>query len=235
MIKKTILFILIILPSSEIFCQTIFAIPQHWYKNINDTNLQLIIYQKNIRDAKVNLLSDIVKISKRHRNEDINSLKLDLSIPSNYSANIIPFEFQIKKRKSNFNYTLLEKKIIDKEKIVTDSFIYFINRKKVNLEKYHDLLISTIEKDNKNNDSIIVVKIDEYSIIRNLRHLERSIISKKIKVLNIVFEQTQDEYNYNIVLQQSLLWWLDEKIDIIAIRKSKLQNPNIIDYLEKNL
>lgn len=71
--------------------------------------------------------TDIVKITKRYPSDNVNYLMIDLSIPKNYKANIIPIEFVInKKQKISINYPLFDRKDKLKPSLKNDDLMYLI-------------------------------------------------------------------------------------------------------------
>src|SRR5574343_597540 len=109
-IKKQIFSFLILIIASfgNAIAQDLIAYPPNWFKGMKDSSLQIIIHRKDIRDAKINMLSDAIKITKRYPSKSLDYMMIDVSIPSAYLGNIIPFEFIIKKKKIRFDYPLLE-------------------------------------------------------------------------------------------------------------------------------
>lgn len=91
-----------------------------------DTTFQLIIHRKDIRDAKINLNSDAIKILKRYPSKHVDYMMLDLSIPKSYLGNEIPFEFIIKKKKILFKYPLHSKSTSKKPILNGKDLMYLI-------------------------------------------------------------------------------------------------------------
>lgn len=106
--------------------QELVAYPPNWYKGMEDSTLQLIIHRKDIRDAKINMPSDAIKILKRYPSKNVDYLMIDLSIPRYYIGNTIPIEFIIKKKKVLFQYPLLEKPILKKPILSGNDLMYLI-------------------------------------------------------------------------------------------------------------
>jgi glycosidase len=126
--KKSILSILFysLIVVSSSFAQDLTAYPPNWYKGMKDSVLQIVIHRKDIRDSKINMISDAVKIIKRYPSNHVDYMMLDLSIPSNYAANTIPIEFIIKKKKVVMNYPLLENPRLTKKILSGNDFVYLI-------------------------------------------------------------------------------------------------------------
>jgi glycosidase len=126
--KKIVLlcFIVCISFANYMKAQNFQTFPPHWYKGMEDTILQLIIHQKDIRDAKINMPSDAIKILKRYPSSSIDYMMLDLSIPRNFLGNIIPIEFIIKKKKLLLKYELKEKPSSRKPILNQTDLIYLI-------------------------------------------------------------------------------------------------------------
>lgn len=125
--KKIIFYFLFIcVLSSNSFSQDLVAYPPNWYKGMKDSTLQIIIHRKDIRDAKLNLLSDAIKITKRYPSKHLDYLMIDVTIPSSYLGNVIPFEFIIKKKKIQYAYPLFEKPKLNKEILSGNDLIYLI-------------------------------------------------------------------------------------------------------------
>lgn len=237
MIRLAVLLALFFISYTKVYSQKIYAIPQYWYKNSIDSSLQLYIHLKEIRDSKVNLLSDIIRITKRNSNTDKNSLKLDLIVPSSFEANFIPFEFQIKKKKQSYNYLLVDPPKIKTEKIESDSFVLFINTSIVKnaIQKNNLILnlikarsqyyinINTLKEIKKDTDSIIILELDDKVLIENIVSLDKILKSEKMYVINLGLSsnnQKQDYFYHNLLLQQTLYWFLNQKIAAVAINKS---------------
>lgn len=72
------------------------------------------------------MVSDAVKIIKRYPSNHIDYMMLDLSIPSSYTANTIPIEFIIKKKKVVLNYPLLENPRLTKKILSGNDLVYLI-------------------------------------------------------------------------------------------------------------
>lgn len=249
MTRLTVILTLLLISYSKVYSQKIYAIPQHWYKGASDTSLELYINKKEIRDSKVTLLSDIVRINKRHSNNDKNSLKLDLIIPTSYEANIIPFEFQIKKKKQVFNYLLVDKPTVTFEKVETDSFVIFMNTSVLKNETHKNNLllklskteshyytdINTLEEIQKDTDSIIILEADSNESIENLVSLDKILNSKKVFVFYFELKskkEKQDQFYYNLLIQQTLFWFLNQKIAAVAIKKSTTNFSEKVKYFE---
>ncbi len=125
--KKIIFYFLFIaVLSSNSFSQDLVAYPPNWYKGMKDSTLQIIIHKKDIRDAKLNLLSDAIKITKRYPSKNVDYLMIDITIPSSYLGNTIPFEFIIKKKKIQYSYPLLDKPNLKKEILSGNDLMYLI-------------------------------------------------------------------------------------------------------------
>ena len=120
------IFLLSVTPTVSIVAQDLVAFPPNWYRGMSDSVLQIIIQHKDIRDSKINMLSDAVKIIKRYPSKNVNYLMMDLSIPKSYLGNVIPFEFIIKKKKIVFNYPLLEKPKLNKKILSGNDLVYLI-------------------------------------------------------------------------------------------------------------
>lgn len=125
--KKIILLLSIYITSTAFSsAQDFETFPPHWYKGMEDTVLQLVIHHKNIRDAKLNMPSDAIKIIKRYPSNSVDYMMLDLSIPRNFLGNIIPIEFIIKKKKLLLKYELKEKPNLKKPILNQTDLIYLI-------------------------------------------------------------------------------------------------------------
>lgn len=127
--------------------QHIETFPPHWYKGMEDTVLQLIIYHKNIRDAKLNMVSDAVKITKRYPSNHVDYMMLDISIPRDFLGNVIPFEFIIKKKKVLLAYELKNKPALKKPILNQSDLIYLIMPDRfANADESNDEIPSMEEK-----------------------------------------------------------------------------------------
>ncbi len=115
-----------LLISSAGTAQELTAYPPNWYKGMVDTTFQLIIHRKDIRDAKINLNSDAIKILKRYPSKHVDYMMLDMSIPKEYIGNEIPFEFIIKKKKVIFKYPLHNKPNTKKPILNGNDLMYLI-------------------------------------------------------------------------------------------------------------
>ncbi len=126
--KKLITLILVFFCiNSFAFAQELKMYPPNWYKGLSDTTLQLIINYKNIRDSKINMQTDIVKIIKRYPSNHVDYLMIDLSIPKDYLANIIPIEFIIgKKQKLQIDYPLISRNDKKKSILKNTDLMYLI-------------------------------------------------------------------------------------------------------------
>lgn len=126
MIRKYVLMIMFSFILMRAYSQEIVAYPPHWYKGLQDTTLQIILNHKGIRDSKINLLSDYIRISKRYKSENVNYLMIDVLIPKSYNADHIPFEFVINKKKINLKYPLLNKPDQHKPILKGNDLMYLI-------------------------------------------------------------------------------------------------------------
>ncbi len=127
--------------------QQIETFPPHWYKGMEDTVLQLIIHHKNIRDAKLNMVSDVVKITKRYPSNHVDYMMLDISIPRDFLGNVIPFEFIIKKKKVLLAYELKNKPALKKPILNQSDLIYLIMPDRfANADESNDEIPSMEEK-----------------------------------------------------------------------------------------
>lgn len=129
------------------FAQSIEAFPPHWYKGMEDTVLQLIIHHKDIRDAKLNMVSDAIKITKRYPSNHVDYMMIDLVVPKDYLGNVIPFEFIIKKKKLVLSYELKKKPSIKKPILNQSDLIYLIMPDRfANADESNDVITSMEEK-----------------------------------------------------------------------------------------
>src|SRR5574343_1274123 len=127
--------------------QQIEAFPPHWYKGMEDTVLQLIIHHKDIRDAKLNMISDAVKITKRYPSNHVDYMMIDLSIPKDFLGSFIPFEFIIKKKKVLLSYELKNKPALKKPILNQSDLIYLIMPDRfANADESNDVVSSMEEK-----------------------------------------------------------------------------------------
>lgn len=126
--KKSFLsfLVLLIVCIDNINAQDLIAYPPNWFKGMKDSTLQIIIHRKEIRDAKINMLSDAIKITKRYPSKSVDYMMIDVSIPSAYLGNTIPFEFIIKKKKIRFDYPLLDKPALNKTILSGNDLLYLI-------------------------------------------------------------------------------------------------------------
>lgn len=147
--KKTVLSIVLlcILIIENSFSQELIAYPPNWFKGMKDTSFQLIIHRKDIRDAKINMPSDAIKITKRYPSKNVDYLMIDLSIPSSYIGNMIPLEFIIKKKKVVFQYPLLEKPNTKKPILNGNDLMYLIMSDRfANADTHNDAFENLNEK-----------------------------------------------------------------------------------------
>lgn len=173
MIKKTALLILFSIIVLKSFSQEIISYPPHWYKGLNDTTLQLIINHKDIRDAKINLLSDYIRITKRYKSENVNYLMIDLTIPKSYQANFIPFEFVIKKKKINLNYPLFNKPNNSKSILQANDLMYLIMPDRfANADEKNDVVKNFEEKTTDRNEPFARHGGDLKGITKNINYLK---------------------------------------------------------------
>jgi neopullulanase len=101
--------------------------PTNWYKNMKDSVLQLIVNYDNVRDAKLNLKTDIVKVIKRYPCANPNYMMIDLLIPKDFVANYIPIEFEwSKKKKLLLNYPMLDRPKSQKKILQRNDLMYLI-------------------------------------------------------------------------------------------------------------
>lgn len=127
--------------------QNIQTFPPHWYKGMEDTVLQLIIHHKEIRDAKINMPSDAIKIIKRYPSNSVDYMMLDLGIPRNFLGSTIPIEFQIKKKKLLLKYPLFDKPNTKKPILGNTDLIYLIMPDRfANADKSNDAFANMEEK-----------------------------------------------------------------------------------------
>jgi glycosidase len=125
--KKLFVFLLLFCSTFGYAAEAPVVYPSNWYKGMKDSVLQLIVRYEGARDAKLNLKTNIVKVTKRYACNNVNYLMIDLVIPSSYLANYIPIELEMsKKKKILINYPLLDRPQSKKKTLEGRDLIYLI-------------------------------------------------------------------------------------------------------------
>ncbi len=107
--KKTILFLYLILLSISLKAQIIDVYPPNWYNNMVDSNLQIIIHAKNINQFKASINSNELTLINSIPGKHPDYLLINLKIGKNAKAGNKTILFKNKQKEIKLNYSLLEK------------------------------------------------------------------------------------------------------------------------------
>lgn len=133
MIRLLLSSVFILLQLSYAFSQGNFSIqrvePLHWWVGIKSSDLQLIIYGKNIGKSKVKIQKKGLTLIKTNLVENANYLFLDLVVESGATAGLYPIEFyENNKLVGRYDYELKNRdaSIVKAQGIQAEDLIYLI-------------------------------------------------------------------------------------------------------------
>ncbi|UIR56409.1 glycoside hydrolase family 13 protein [Sphingobacterium sp. SRCM116780] len=111
MIRLLLSSVFILLQLSYAFCQDNFSIqrvePMNWWVGMKTSNVQLIIYGKNLGKSTVKIQKEGLTLLKTHTVENSNYLFLDVAIEADATAGFYPIEFYVNnKLVGRYNYEL---------------------------------------------------------------------------------------------------------------------------------
>lgn len=103
--------------------------PPFWWQGMNNTELQLMVYGKDIQNLEPVFEKKSIKIKKVHKTDSPNYLFIDIEIPTDLQAGVYDLLFKKGKRtKANFQYEIKErvKASAQREGIDQSDVVYLI-------------------------------------------------------------------------------------------------------------